>query len=175
MAMSEVNTEPKSVKHPSHLESKDELSQNTQKYPSYANTTSLYPNTLQSQQAFAHSAFAHSAFAYPTIQQQIPIQTQATPTQQQPQLLINNSQHIYDPKKSGIVNEIINTINSQQQKLLQSVLLTQETISNFNYYNDYIIKKCDMLNELEERYKRHYCNLEKKLNKEFKSLNDIKK
>eukprot|EP01084_Bolivina_argentea_P052339 96150_1 len=120
----------------SHLKTKGDSTQpqlQTHQTPNktiYSNPTLLYPNLLQPQQTFA----------YPTFQQQ--------PTSKQPQ---QNSQHIYDAKKSGIVNEIINIINKQHEKVLKSVILTEERLSKFNYYNDFIIKKCDMLNELEER------------------------
>eukprot|EP01084_Bolivina_argentea_P156363 272510_1 len=143
----------------SHLELKDQTLQNTPNYPSYTNTTLTYPNTLQPQQTFAPSAFA-----YPMVQQQ------QIPTPTQPQV---NSKHIYDPKKSGIVNEIINCINSQNQKLLQRVLLTEEKITKFNYYTDFLIKKYEDMNKLEQKYKRHYCALEEKLNTKFESLRKL--
>eukprot|EP01084_Bolivina_argentea_P052338 96148_1 len=120
----------------SHLKTKGDSS------PLYSNPTLIYPNIIQPQQTYA----------YPTFQQQPqpltfdPKFTQ--PTLKQP---LQNSQHIYDAKKSGIVNEIINIINKQHEKVLKSVILTEERLSKFNYYNDFIIKKCDMLNELEER------------------------
>eukprot|EP01084_Bolivina_argentea_P253898 426666_1 len=150
----------------SHSELKDKSLQNTPNYPSYTNTTLTYPNILQPQQAFAHSAFA-----CPTIQQQIPIPTQATPTQQQSQI---NSKYTYDPQKSGIVNEIINCINDQNQTLLQRVLLTEEKITKFNYYTDFLIEKYEDMNKLEQKYKQHYCALEEKLNNKFAEVHDIK-
>eukprot|EP01084_Bolivina_argentea_P226529 382642_1 len=81
----------------SHLEIKDDSSQllhRTPNKPLYSNHTLIYPNLIQPQQTFTH----------PTFQQHPPL------TQLQP-----NSQHIYQAKKSGIVNEIINTINNHTQ------------------------------------------------------------
>eukprot|EP01084_Bolivina_argentea_P034919 64694_1 len=78
------------------------------------------------------------------------------PTLKQLQPPQQNTHHIYEAKKSGMVNEIINTINKQHQKVLQRVSITEEQINKFNYFNDLLIKKCDMMNNLEERYKKHY-------------------
>eukprot|EP01084_Bolivina_argentea_P263491 445994_1 len=45
--------------------------------------------------------------------------------QQQPQL---NPQYIYQPKNAGIVNEIINSINEQHQKLLEGITISEENM-----------------------------------------------
>eukprot|EP01084_Bolivina_argentea_P161146 280556_1 len=105
----------------------------------------LQSHYLNHNPTFTNPTFTHPTFTHPTIEQ--------------PPL---NSQYIYQPKKAGIVNEIINSINKQHEKLLKGITLSQNNMYKINSRYKQILRDSDRIIKLEERLKTYYCDLEKK-------------
>eukprot|EP01084_Bolivina_argentea_P101746 182361_1 len=112
----------------------------------------------------------HPASKYQIQPQNLSQQTQDHPTfTHQPPLI--NSQYVYQPKKSGIVNEIINTINMQNQTLLEAIKNSQKQMSNINLS---LFRKYDYMDKFEDTLKRNYCQLEEELNKKLSLIDELK-
>eukprot|EP01084_Bolivina_argentea_P263490 445992_1 len=125
----------------------------TEPVPSQSQFQPTFTNQTQPQHVSYNPTFTH-----PTLQQQSQL----------------NSQYIYQPKKAGIVNGIINSINEQHQKLLEGITISEENMSNFNFQYRQLFRKYDMMNALEQRLKKNYCHLEKKFNEKISLISDLK-
>eukprot|EP01084_Bolivina_argentea_P052341 96155_1 len=121
-------------------------------------TVTHQPQFLQTHQIQNHPLYSNPTLIYPNLKP--------------PQY---TSQHIYDAKKSGTVNEIINSINNQHQNVLEAINISQKNVSTINSHCKQLFNKCQKMNHLEERLKTHYCDLEKNLNKKLSLIDELER